>query len=157
MLTDFAENIELYNIICDSVGLSPAPNNGTLRLPLKPVGLHNDGEDAPNETPTDPVDTHSLTSSPTAKAPGATVSESSSTIAPISSGHEADSSSLETSTFAPSSTIPTDSAPPSASSKAAHKHWWDWFTDEADKIEEWADDFVHKHNPLEEDEDNQGS
>lgn len=37
-----AENIEVYNLICDSLSISPEPNNGTLRLPLKPVGLHSD-------------------------------------------------------------------------------------------------------------------
>lgn len=49
----------------------------------------------------------------------------------------------------------TSSAPQASSSKAGHKHWWDWFTDEADEIEEWVDDFVHKHNPLEEVKDKQ--
>jgi hypothetical protein len=34
------ENTEVYNIICDSLNLEPRPNNGTLRLPLRPVGLH---------------------------------------------------------------------------------------------------------------------
>ena len=36
------QNINVYNIICDSVGVQPRPNNGSLRLPLKPVGLHSD-------------------------------------------------------------------------------------------------------------------
>jgi len=36
------QNIEVYNILCDSLGIEPKPNNGTLRLPLKPVGLHSD-------------------------------------------------------------------------------------------------------------------
>lgn len=26
--------------MCDSLGVEPKPNNGTLRLPLKPIGLH---------------------------------------------------------------------------------------------------------------------
>ena len=26
--------------MCDSLGITPKPNNGTLRLPLKPVGFH---------------------------------------------------------------------------------------------------------------------
>lgn len=46
------ENIEVYNIVCDSLGLEPKPNNGTLRLPLKPVGLHN--PDTSPEEPSDP-------------------------------------------------------------------------------------------------------
>ncbi|KAK8168404.1 alkaline-phosphatase-like protein [Phyllosticta citrichinensis] len=46
------QNIELYNIICDTIGAEPKPNNGTLRLPLKPVGLHSDTPS--QETPDDP-------------------------------------------------------------------------------------------------------
>ena len=45
------ENIEVYNIICDSLGLDPKANNGTLRLPLKPVGIH-----TPETAPEDPSD-----------------------------------------------------------------------------------------------------
>ncbi|TAQ83722.1 hypothetical protein B7494_g7956 [Chlorociboria aeruginascens] len=45
------QNIEVYNIICDSLNLTPKPNNGTLRLPLKPVGTHS------SETnPVEPID-----------------------------------------------------------------------------------------------------
>ena len=46
------ENTEVYNIVCDSLGIKPKANNGTLRLPLKPVGLHSDISDP--ETPADP-------------------------------------------------------------------------------------------------------
>ena len=28
--------------MCDSLHIEPVPNNGTLRLPLKPIGLHSD-------------------------------------------------------------------------------------------------------------------
>ena len=49
------ENIDVYNILCDSLGINPKPNNGTLRLPLSPVGLHsNDAafvEGATNDPP----------------------------------------------------------------------------------------------------------
>lgn len=40
------QNLEVYNIICDSLGIEPNPNNGTLRLPLEPVGLHSNNEPA---------------------------------------------------------------------------------------------------------------
>ena len=40
--------------------MQPEPNNGTLRLPLRPVGLH-DSEDAVLEEPEDPVTSYSLT------------------------------------------------------------------------------------------------
>lgn len=52
------ENTEVYNIVCDSLGIEPKPNNGTLRLPLKPVGLHSDlpEEPTPPDGPTPPDD-----------------------------------------------------------------------------------------------------
>ncbi|CAK7270810.1 hypothetical protein SEPCBS57363_004294 [Sporothrix epigloea] len=46
------QNIEVYNMICDSISIDPKPNNGTLRLPLNPTGLHSA---APIEEPADPV------------------------------------------------------------------------------------------------------
>ncbi|RDA95380.1 hypothetical protein CP533_3509 [Ophiocordyceps camponoti-saundersi (nom. inval.)] len=49
------QNIEVYNILADSIGMAPKPNNGTLRLPLKPIGKH-DEEDAETE-PEDPPPT----------------------------------------------------------------------------------------------------
>ncbi|KAI9892635.1 MAG: ectonucleotide pyrophosphatase phosphodiesterase [Vezdaea aestivalis] len=50
------QNTEVYNIVCDSISVSPKPNNGTLRLPLKPVGLHT----APEPVPSDPTETPPL-------------------------------------------------------------------------------------------------
>ena len=51
---EFTENTELYNIVCDTLGITPAPNNGTLRLPLKPVGHHAEPDAPQIETPYDP-------------------------------------------------------------------------------------------------------
>lgn len=45
------QNIEVYNILADSIGMDPKPNNGTLRLPLKPVGSHDE-----HETEAEPAD-----------------------------------------------------------------------------------------------------
>ncbi|KAI1108443.1 alkaline-phosphatase-like protein [Nemania sp. NC0429] len=47
------QNTNVYNILCDSIGMNPIPNNGTLRLPLKIVGLHSD--EIVLEQPEDPV------------------------------------------------------------------------------------------------------
>ncbi|KAH7176628.1 alkaline-phosphatase-like protein [Dactylonectria macrodidyma] len=55
------QNIEVYNMLCDSLGIEPHPNNGTLRLPLVPVGLHD-----PEESPDEPADPE--TSGPTQPA-----------------------------------------------------------------------------------------
>ncbi|KAL8991789.1 MAG: hypothetical protein Q9169_007647 [Polycauliona sp. 2 TL-2023] len=54
---DVFQNIEVYNIVCDSLGIEPKPNNGTLRLPLRPVGLHSSqpasSDDIPDDLPSD--------------------------------------------------------------------------------------------------------
>ncbi|KAF2452471.1 alkaline-phosphatase-like protein [Lineolata rhizophorae] len=52
---DVFQNTQVYNIICDSLGIAPHPNNGTLRLPLRPVGTHFDDAAPPVEIPHDPV------------------------------------------------------------------------------------------------------
>ena len=44
------ENTEVYNMICDSIGIKALPNNGSLHLPLKPIGLHSDLGDDPLQT-----------------------------------------------------------------------------------------------------------
>lgn len=51
--TSVFQNIEVYNIVCDSLGLTPVPNNGTLRLPLLSAGRHN--SDSLSETLWDPA------------------------------------------------------------------------------------------------------
>ncbi|EQL37463.1 ectonucleotide pyrophosphatase/phosphodiesterase family member 1/3, variant 1 [Blastomyces dermatitidis ATCC 26199] len=48
------QNIEVYNIVCDSLEIEPHPNNGTLRLPLNPIGLHSPENSPGAETPDDP-------------------------------------------------------------------------------------------------------
>ncbi|KUL89688.1 hypothetical protein ZTR_00478 [Talaromyces verruculosus] len=54
------ENVNVYNLICDSVGIKPLPNNGTLHLPFTTIGLHSD-VDAPSlDTPADPPQTASI-------------------------------------------------------------------------------------------------
>lgn len=64
------ENVNVYNIICDSLGLPPQPNNGTLRLPLKPIGLHSDAGAPAVEDPSDPPATSTFVAdTPTHAAP----------------------------------------------------------------------------------------
>lgn len=48
------QNIEVYNIVADSLGIIPHPNNGTLRLPMQTVGLHDDSDTEPLNTTFDP-------------------------------------------------------------------------------------------------------
>ncbi|KAL8834750.1 MAG: hypothetical protein Q9170_003627 [Blastenia crenularia] len=50
-------NSRLDVFLCDSLGIEPKPNNGTLRLPLEPIGVHSDqlshAGDVPEDLPSD--------------------------------------------------------------------------------------------------------
>jgi hypothetical protein len=106
------ENIEVYNLICDSVGVSPLPNNGTLRLPLTPIGLHDD-EDAPVvESPEDPP--FDGNGSP---RPSATLSAS------PTAATESPDASMEDST---------------EGSQNESQSWWDKVKETLDSIKDWA-------------------
>jgi hypothetical protein len=65
----------VYNILCDSVGMKPIPNNGTLRLPLKTVGLHEPDAtiDEPEDPEPDQVSGESATTA-TSTSPAETIS-----------------------------------------------------------------------------------
>jgi predicted AlkP superfamily pyrophosphatase or phosphodiesterase len=45
------QNTEVYNIVCESIGITPVSNNGTLHLPLTVQGLHSDDGAPALETP----------------------------------------------------------------------------------------------------------
>jgi predicted AlkP superfamily pyrophosphatase or phosphodiesterase len=49
------QNTEVYNIVCDSLGLEPKPNNGTIRLPFKTKGQHDFSSEpeVPEDLPSD--------------------------------------------------------------------------------------------------------
>lgn len=52
--------------MCDSLGIEPKLNNGTLRLPLKPIGLHSDEPlSSEQDHPDLPADTSSIDPSTT--------------------------------------------------------------------------------------------
>ncbi|KAL8766618.1 MAG: hypothetical protein Q9194_006219 [Teloschistes cf. exilis] len=72
------QNIEVYNIVCDSIGIEPKRNNGTLRLPLKPIGVHSDGPTVIDSSPEDLVsDVEKDAASPTSKPSEKTASSKS--------------------------------------------------------------------------------
>jgi predicted AlkP superfamily pyrophosphatase or phosphodiesterase len=127
------ENINVYNILCDSLGIEPQPNNGTLRLPLKPVGSHDaENQQEPPADPPSPAETSHPTkfvhperpTIPGAPAPNPTPT-------PVLTVDQ------PTMPSKPSSTQ-TDAAQPTHAAKegdedesveGAIKGWWDWFTD----------------------------
>ena len=159
MLTNMAENIELYNIICDSINLVPAPNNGTLRLPLRPTGLHNDTHTTESEhTPEDPVPPYPSSSSAALPSSAELASMSSSfgslsSLVASASGLEDTSPTVDE---APVRPTPPSTKPTGTAKEGDEKEedgpkegmsWWEWLTHKADGIKDWVDQFVEDHVP----------
>ena len=139
VLTYLLENTELYNIVCDSIGVTPKPNNGTLRLPLKPVGLHSDPEVPAEEMPPDPVE-----------SAASVVPSSSSPLSSTASAVPLASSAVNSfSSISPSATVLASSTPTASSipdNKEQKKPWWEWVTDKVEEVKEWVDDLIHSHD-----------
>ena len=134
LIRAWLENIEVYNLICDSLNIKPSPNNGTLHLPLHPVGLHSDPDAPPLDVPDDPPVSSSSIS--------AGVSVSLSTSATASS----------TEIWTRPAPVHTTSSPATPSSSGVSqniedgqdgegkngKSWWKYLKDKIDALKEWA-------------------
>ncbi|KEF58366.1 ectonucleotide pyrophosphatase/phosphodiesterase family member 1/3 [Exophiala aquamarina CBS 119918] len=115
------QNIEVYNIVCDALGMAPHPNNGTLRLPLKTVGLHSDFDAAGPETPSDPVDHDTEPNQVDDQDSGDKTSEST------------------TQTDDTQEDVSDDQQGDSVEGKSS---WWKFIHDGLEKAKEWAKQFV---------------
>lgn len=138
----------MYNIICDSLGITPSPNNGTLRLPFKPVGLHSDADAPKLDTPADPVVSAPPKKLPTA-TPEAVTGAVTVTTTPPSPGAATNSIELHrpppvpTTTLSPSTNPAADQAIQDAETAAEDakktlQKWWDWVLDKFHEAEDWA-------------------
>ncbi|KAK4659892.1 hypothetical protein QC762_114330 [Podospora pseudocomata] len=136
------QNINVYNMLCDSVGITPAPNNGTLRLPLKPIGLHSDHEfDSPAESSTQtpvlssstsakPVMVNPVTASAPLVAPTATVTRT------VEKTIEVDKPTAQPSSDPSGGDEGDDGKSPLDKVGDSVKGFWDWFSG---KVSHWWD------------------
>lgn len=127
-----AENINVYNFVCDSLGIDPLPNNGTMRLPLQPVGLHSD-EDAPIvDKPADPpISSASMSVIP------------SQTTTPASTSSEVPATALLAQPTSPSENEP--SSEPQNEPESDDEQgptWWGTLWSKVEEIKEWATDMI---------------
>ncbi|RDW74589.1 alkaline phosphatase family protein [Aspergillus mulundensis] len=121
---DVFQNINVYNILCDSLGIKPHPNNGTLRLPLQPSGLHSD-EDAPVlDTSSDP---------PATQEPTQTVAHTSTVMI---------SSSISTTSDTESASASPSAKPEEAADDETDTDWWDSILDKVEDVKDWATDLL---------------
>lgn len=119
------QNIEVYNIVCDSLGLTARPNNGTLRLPLKTLGVHKAAP--PGETPEDPSVNDMLGFPGSSPAPEPEkLSSSTSAIADKA---------------APTRPVVHDGEDDSKEDK---NMWWDWVNGKLNGIKDWASGLLNK-------------
>ncbi len=112
------QNTEVYNIVCDSIGVKPHQNNGTLHLPLQTEGLHSDVGALRLDTPQDADDDEAIASSPAFPAAPSRTGE-----AGISATNESASGSEETK--------------PDSRAK-----WWKFIHEQLQKARDWAKQFI---------------
>lgn len=129
-----AENIEVYNIVCDSLGIDPRPNNGTLRLPFEPIGLHD--EAPPGYIPDDPPSSSEAT----------TVAEDLGISKPSETPGQSMTTDIPESPVGPEMPVATrpvvhDGGNPENEN---FNHWWDWVKGKLDGAKTWATGLVDK-------------
>ncbi|KEQ61657.1 Phosphodiest-domain-containing protein [Aureobasidium melanogenum CBS 110374] len=126
---DVFQNIEVYNLVCDSVGISPKPNNGTLRLPLNPVGLHDSmpPQEIPEDLPEDVVSTSIAASPEIAKTTSTPTQASRPTIA-------------TTDAATPTRPVIHDDVSQEDEDQNGKDTnlWWDWVKGKLDGAKDWA-------------------
>lgn len=133
------QNIEVYNIVCDSLGIEPHSNNGTWRLPLTIQGLHSDFDEDQRQ-PEDPPPFSTTSSVQFVSADSQTMSVAS-TVAP---GLETTISVVPTSTtIADVAPAPTPDASVENETKESTKNaWLKYLREQLQKAKDWAKQFL---------------
>jgi hypothetical protein len=121
-LVESFSNIEVYNIVCDSLGISPSPNSGTLRLPFTTQGKHDDA-DAPVRD--DPEDLSPNEPGEGGSSPATIIESAAPTAAP---------------SVVPVTNLDDDDEPfdddndIESGTGAMGKSWWEWITDGVENL-----------------------
>lgn len=140
---DVFQNIEVYNLVCDSVGIEPKPNNGTLRLPLQPIGLHDSmpPKEIPEDMPEDNVSSDGSDESIPTSYTSTSIGASSKVVETTSSLTQASRPTIATTDAA----IPTrpvihdDMSQEDEDQNGKDTNlWWDWVKEKLDGAKDWA-------------------
>lgn len=137
-------NVEVYNIVCDSLGIEPRPNNGTLRLPLRTQGLH-DLDAVHGGVNTEVPEDFSSSDGDGDEFDGGSGLGGAGDLDHLNFGAPPV---MPTKPLPP--TMPTDPVPPTPPTEPApsdegaegHKgsqSWWEWMREQFEKIQSWAD------------------
>lgn len=151
------QNLAVYNIICDSLGIEPLPNNGTIRLPLKTSGKHEDMMqlDTPEDPPASAVfPAIAPVPIPTEMPPLEDQEDTPSLTFEASTIWTTDThGSLVTVLAGPDGVLPehrpwTPNGDEGAEYEEneninAHQSWYDWFEDQFDDFKDWTSGIFH--------------
>lgn len=143
----------MYNIICDTLGLTPNPNNGTIRLPFKPVGLHSPETATPEvvdpvETITTVEPTRTVESTPTVEPEADAIS-----ISPIEASSAADPNvvppvmvGVDPAEEVPERPVVEDGGQHSDEGNG-RENLWDYFAGKLEDFKEWFGELVDGQKP----------
>ncbi|OAP55344.1 hypothetical protein AYL99_10317 [Fonsecaea erecta] len=131
------QNIEVYNIVCDSLGIVPQPNNGTLRLPLQTEGLHSEDDKPGSEVVADPVDEDKNQDGEPSEIIAHPVDEEE---------HQEEEEAPDVEPGSPIDAPPDsekeDETTPDEGPGAKKGSWWNFLHEELEKAKQWAKEFV---------------
>ena len=139
------QNTEVYNIMCDSLGIVPHPNNGTLRLPLQTDGLHSEDDNPAPEIVGDLDDEEKHedeSDEPSHIPPPSDESPPADTIPPPA---ESNIGNEFTSPIEAPGTSEDQLEPPSeeeADENRTSSSWWDFVHQQLEKAKQWAKEFA---------------
>ncbi|KAJ9314305.1 hypothetical protein DTO271D3_5534 [Paecilomyces variotii] len=137
------QNIEVYNIICNSIGVKPLPNNGTLHLPLQPVGLHSDEGVPAIESPPDPP--ASVSVNPTtelAPVPSVTSSAVDASATAGNQSSEVDDGEKQGEENEEGDGVVVDGDDDHDDTASQDTTWWGKMMDKLESFKEWASEFI---------------
>ncbi|KIW74266.1 hypothetical protein Z517_12206 [Fonsecaea pedrosoi CBS 271.37] len=130
------QNIEVYNIMCDSLGIVPQPNNGTLRLPLKTEGLHSEDDRPGSEVVADPVDENKDQEGDTPDT----------IVDPDDEEEHQEEATPDDDPDSPVEAPPDPEKPdadtPDEDQEEKKGSWWKFLHEELEKAKQWAKEFV---------------
>lgn len=166
------QNTEVYNIVCDSLGITPVPNNGTLRLPFTTLGLHD--VPGPDEIPEDPMPSGatvpaivplpqpssmppleadaSAHDSPTSSVNQAVAwtTDATGSLVTVAAGTEENDKqevSSEEKEHDSSGSERPGSSDDYSDENLNHTHWWDWVTGKVEQVKAWATGLFASEKP----------
>ena len=138
------ENTEVYNIVCGSLAIEPKANNGTLRLPLKPIGLHSEHDDEAFEEPEENQASTEIVSHSLDKVPTLAASAFATPTSVVTATNATEATGNMNSTALPGTNQKQNQTEASDSNIGSTTNFWDYLMEKVAAIEAWANAKISK-------------